>query len=264
MLKGAKNLNNSKSELYGHNKRIFFFFAWISFVIFALFFISFFVLINPDAFMLKSFYWVILSLVILSISIVFYGIFILSISLLLRKNLLYPRFIFVFFIKIFPNIIASFWQFFGISKEKIQESFINVMNSLFLYRLKDKKPSNVLLLLPHCLQNHECPRKITWSIDNCVSCGKCSVGDLKKISQELDIDIFVATGGTVARRVVKDTRPDCILAVACPRDLSSGMIDTYPVPVYGILNERPFGPCFDTTISVQNVREILTLITKTS
>ena len=41
--------------------------------------------------------------------------------------------------------------------------------------------------------------------------------------------------------------------MACERDLSSGIQDTYPIPVYGVLNERPHGPCLDTLVNLNNL-----------
>jgi hypothetical protein len=70
--------------------------------------------------------------------------------------------------------------------------------------------------------------------------------------------LFVATGGTIARRIVKEARPEAIIAVACERDLSSGLVDTYPLPVIGILNERPFGPCINTRVDLRKVQEAIT------
>ena len=64
---------------------------------------------------------------------------------------------------------------------------------------------------------------------------------------------LVATGGTIARRIVVQTRPRMIIAVACERDLTSGIQDSYPLPVFGILNQRPCGPCLDTLVSLAAV-----------
>ncbi|HCG04438.1 MAG TPA: hypothetical protein DEV75_05105, partial [Desulfovibrio sp.] len=41
------------------------------------------------------------------------------------------------------------------------------------------------------------------------------------------------------------------------RDLASGIQDTHPIPVYGVLNERPNGPCLDTLVSLGNVEKAL-------
>jgi hypothetical protein len=61
----------------------------------------------------------------------------------------------------------------------------------------------------------------------------------------------VATGGTLARKIVVDKRPDIIIGVACERDLTSGIQDSYPLPVFGILNRRPNGPCYDTDVDLE-------------
>ena len=47
----------------------------------------------------------------------------------------------------------------------------------------------------------------------------------------------IATGGTLARKYVKDLRPDLIIAVACKRDLISGIKDAEPFLVYGVFNK---------------------------
>lgn len=46
-----------------------------------------------------------------------------------------------------------------------------------------------------------------------------------------------------------------IIGVACERDLTSGIQDSYPIPVYGILNSRPNGPCIDTDVDLDIVEE---------
>jgi hypothetical protein len=50
-----------------------------------------------------------------------------------------------------------------------------------------------------------------------------------------------------------------IIAVACERDLSSGIQDSYPLPVFGVINHRPHGPCYDTLVDLDKVEEALKL-----
>jgi hypothetical protein len=45
--------------------------------------------------------------------------------------------------------------------------------------------------------------------------------------------------------------------VACERDLTSGIQDTHPLPVYGILNERPEGPCRNTLVDLTTLEKAL-------
>jgi hypothetical protein len=123
-------------------------------------------------------------------------------------------------------------------------------------------PDRVLLLLPHCLQFHECPRRITFDIKNCVRCGGCVVGALSEMACEMGVSARVITGGTLARRLLKEKNPGLVVAVACPRDLGQGMLDALPLPALGILNTRPNGDCFDTTVSVEDVRGMLEIVMK--
>jgi hypothetical protein len=83
------------------------------------------------------------------------------------------------------------------------------------------------------------------------------MGKLLDLRDRYGVHLAVATGGTIARRLVVEKRPRFLLAVACERDLSSGIQDVYPLPVFGLLNERPNGPCFDTLVSLPMVESAL-------
>ncbi|KAF0233364.1 MAG: hypothetical protein FD177_1757 [Desulfovibrionaceae bacterium] len=156
-------------------------------------------------------------------------------------------------IKLFLPLMIILARLFGISKERVRNSFIKVNNELVLGQGRDYKPHEILLLLPHCLQSSRCGVRLTYDINNCTRCGKCPVAGLLALSEAYGVHMAIATGGTIARRIVVQKRPKLILAVACERDLSSGIQDTYPLPVYGILNERPNGPCLDTLVPLDQM-----------
>ena len=75
-----------------------------------------------------------------------------------------------------------------------------------------------------------------------------------QIAKEYGCQFIVVTGGTLARMKVKEARPKAIVAIACERDLASGMADVFPIPVIGVLNERPNGPCCNTKVDPERVR----------
>ncbi len=147
-------------------------------------------------------------------------------------------------------------------KEKFQQHIIDVNNKLV--EKEHPRTKKILLLLPHCLQIDECKIRLTHNIHNCARCGKCEIKELITIAEENDLDLFVATGGTLARRTVKDLSPEAIVAVACERDLSSGISDTYPLPIIGITNDRPFGPCVNTRVDLNRVKDAIHLISGVS
>jgi hypothetical protein len=146
----------------------------------------------------------------------------------------------------------------GFRREQVQHAFVALNNELVLAKCRNGRPPHtVLLLMPHCLQDKDCEVKITHRVENCKRCGKCTIKDLLGLSEKYGVHMAVATGGTIARRIVIDTRPDLIIAVACERDLTSGIQDTTPLPVYGIFNERPFGPCINTRVALDRVESVL-------
>ena len=130
-------------------------------------------------------------------------------------------------------------------------------NSLVLAQKHKISPDKILILLPHCIQLFDCAIKVTGDIKKCVRCGKCDVKGLSELSEKYNVDISVATGGTLARKAIVEKRPKLVLAVACERDLTSGIQDCYPLPVIGVLNERPEGPCHNTRVHVANIESVL-------
>ena len=148
-------------------------------------------------------------------------------------------------------------HFFGIRRRKLEGSFIAVSNLLFQRRHIRVPAARLLVVTPHCLQLASCPHKITRDPHNCKRCGGCDIGALVTLSEQMGFHFFVATGGTLARQIVRDTRPKAVLAIACERDLMSGIQDVYPLPAVGVLNIRPNGPCYNTHVDMALVRKQL-------
>ena len=172
---------------------------------------------------------------------------------------LFHRYTFAIIKFLFP-LAVRIGKIFGIKRRQLEGSFIAVSNLIFM-KSRIKVPANKLLVLvPHCLQLATCPHKITIDPNNCKRCGGCNIGDLMKLSQEMGFIFFVATGGTLARQVVINNRPQAVLAIACERDLMSGIQDVYPLPAVGVLNIRPNGPCYNTRVDMDEVRKTLSQI----
>ena len=172
---------------------------------------------------------------------------------------LFHRYSFAIIKFLFPMAVRI-GKIFGISRRQLEGSFVAVSNLIFMKSRIKVKASKLLVLVPHCLQLANCPHKITRDPNNCKRCGGCNIGDLIKLSQELGFIFFVATGGTLARQVVMKNRPQAVLAIACERDLMSGIQDVYPLPAVGVLNIRPNGPCYNTRVDMDEVRKVLSQI----
>lgn len=133
----------------------------------------------------------------------------------------------------------------GISSDLLGHSFVEVSNALIKASNIHVKPENLLILLPRCLR-------------------KDLLKNILDYSKNLNIPTFVVGGGEKAREIVYKTKPQAIIGIACERDLLSGIRDVIgKVPVIGIPNKRPEGPCKNTIIDFKEFKKTVTfLLTK--
>lgn len=147
------------------------------------------------------------------------------------------------FIMLFP-VVARLAQSFGISRDRLSHSFIEVSNRLVGSWRRD---GFVLALVPRCL---------TKELKN----------EIKTLCAGFpNVILHTAPGGTEARRIIRAINPSAIVAVACERDLVTGIHDIAPkIPVIGIPNTRPLGPCKDTSLDIEKFRSALLFFCKDS
>jgi len=185
------------------------------------------------------------------------GLVMLALTVVLGRDLFISRKLRGVVIKLLLPLMTGVGKICGVSKDQVRRSFIEINNQLVLAQHLRTTPDKLLLLMPHCLQFHECQFRITGSTIHCKRCGKCPITGLVDLSEKYGVGLAVATGGTLARRIVVERRPKLIIAVACERDLSGGIQDSYPLPVFGVVNQRPHGPCYDTLVDLEKVEQAL-------
>jgi len=93
----------------------------------------------------------------------------------------------------------------------------------------------LLLLIPRCLS-------------------RSALDGVLGIAGRYDVPVFVATRGQLARRVIRERRPRAVVAVACERDMVTGLHDVAgKVPVLGLTMTLPAGPCKDAGVDLQQL-----------
>ncbi len=197
------------------------------------------------------------SIVVILTVLLMGGLLLLILTLLTGRDLFFSQTLRQIVIRyLFPAIIA-FGRLLGIRRDTLQQSFIALNNQLVQAKKLRVPASRTLLLLPHCIQLFDCDIRITGEVDKCRRCGRCAVNELTGLAAARGIDIAVASGGTLARKIIVERRPQLIIAVACERDLTSGIRDAYPLPVIGVLNQRPHGPCINTRVVLAELEATL-------
>ncbi|MBN1627615.1 MAG: DUF116 domain-containing protein, partial [Deltaproteobacteria bacterium] len=115
------------------------------------------------------------------------GALTLVLTIIRGRNLFFNRRIRGVVIRFLYPLLVLVGKFVGIDKDRVRRSFIAINNQLVLAENKKVRPERILILLPHCLQNHECKVRITGDIKNCKRCGKCRIKDLVEFSEKYNI-----------------------------------------------------------------------------
>ena len=118
----------------------------------------------------------------------------------------------------------------GWSRDRAGNAMLRVYNRLAIARAKPAvAPEEMLILLPRCL-------------------GKEAMQDAMGVSARYGVPVFVASRGRYARQMIGMRRPKAVVAIACERDLVSGVHDVAgKLPVLGATLQLGEGPCRNTS-----------------
>jgi len=131
---------------------------------------------------------------------------------------------------------------FGISRDRVGSSFIKAHNLMLKSHAGEVRADTFLILLPRCLEKNARRQVVERANGRAVQ-------------------VVTAAGGEEARKAIRQYKPSLILAIACERDLISGIRDVAEkIPVLAVPNKRPEGPCKNTRVYLQDLDEALKFI----
>jgi uncharacterized protein len=122
-------------------------------------------------------------------------------------------------------------------RDWVENAAVKVYNALALLRGRKVGTGELLLLIPRCLS-------------------KETLDGVLGVAGRYGVPVFVATRGQLARRVIRERRPRAVVAVACERDMVSGLHDVAgKVPVLGLTMTLPSGPCKDAGLDLTKLED---------
>jgi uncharacterized protein len=117
-------------------------------------------------------------------------------------------------------------------RDWVEHAAIDVYNALAERRGRKVGKGELLVLIPRCLS-------------------KEALDGVLAVAGRYDVPVFVATRGQLARRVIRERRPRAVVAVACERDMMTGLRDVAgKLPVLGLTMRLPNGPCRDAMLDL--------------
>jgi hypothetical protein len=122
-------------------------------------------------------------------------------------------------------------------RDWVENAAVKVYNRLAVLRGRKVGTGELLLLIPRCLS-------------------KETLDGVLGVAGRYGVPVFVATRGQLARRVIRERRPRAVVAVACERDMVSGLHDVAgKVPVLGLTMTLPSGPCKDALLDLGKLED---------
>ncbi|HET8625104.1 MAG TPA: DUF116 domain-containing protein [Gemmatimonadales bacterium] len=122
-------------------------------------------------------------------------------------------------------------------RDWVENAAVKVYNTLASARGRKVGTGELLLLIPRCLS-------------------KETLDGVLGIAGKYGVPVFVATRGQLARRVIRERRPRAVVAVACERDMVTGLHDVAgKVPVLGLTMTLPAGPCKDARLNLGQLED---------
>ncbi len=146
--------------------------------------------------------------------------------------------------------------------EVIDKKFVSLNNMMTKLRKKNCPSKGLLLLFPHCIQNSTCKQNIKHDLNECKRCGKCKVKDLLELSEDYGVSIAVASGGRIALKRVMAEEVQGVVAIACEKELRTGLMAAMPKAIYAVPNLRPHGYCVDTDVYMDDVLKAIKFFVK--
>ncbi|MGE5090793.1 MAG: DUF116 domain-containing protein [Bacillota bacterium] len=172
--------------------------------------------------------------VVAVVSLAWWGL--LALSFTLRRPLLPERLAergpFLPLMQLSSRLAARFGR-----RDWVENASVKVYNRLALLRKRKVGEGELLVLIPRCLS-------------------KATLDGVLGIAGKYGVPVFVATRGQLARRVIRERRPRAVVAVACERDMVSGLHDVAgKIPVLGLTMTLPSGPCKDALLDLPKLEE---------
>ena len=146
------------------------------------------------------------------------------------------------------------------TEDLLNYTYIEAGNVLNRVSYKHIPTEDRILLIPHCLRDHEnCIAPVDEDGYHCQKCGRCVINDITIKAEARGIKWYMVGGGSHAIRIVKNARPRAVLGIACFNDAKAATekIGEYGIPTQAVLLSKD--GCVNTEVDFDRVSERIDL-----
>jgi geranylgeranyl pyrophosphate synthase len=117
-----------------------------------------------------------------------------------------------------------------------------------------------LLLLPQCLRDFKnCPADMDEFGLLCEECGRCTIGDLQAMAEDLGYVVLVAEGSTVVSKLLEGGKVDAVVGVSCLSALEKSFPHMTDGAIPGLAIALTVDGCMNTEMDLDHIRDAILL-----
>lgn len=147
---------------------------------------------------------------------------------------------------------------------RLEERFIGAVvaaqNRRVGRHLQPGAAPRALLIMPRCVKKTGCHAPVQESLDHCLECMQCPLGDVAVLCRDHGVQALVAFRSQIAFDMARRVQPDLIIASACHDRMIKALRSTPEFPALLAPLTGMERPCRDAAIDLPWLRDQLARI----
>ncbi len=100
-------------------------------------------------------------------------------------------------------------------EKRFMDRLVDDQNQRVRAHLDQHPPHKVLLIMPRCVKKTGCRVPVQESLEPCLACRQCPLGDVAHLCLDHGVQALVAFRSHIAFAMARTEKPDLIIASAC-------------------------------------------------
>jgi geranylgeranyl pyrophosphate synthase len=147
-----------------------------------------------------------------------------------------------------------------IDPDRLDRTMVLLNNEVWRETVASIPYERRLLLLPQCLRHpQDCPAEIDEFGLLCAECGRCCIGELQALAENLGYIVLVAEGSTVVSKLLAGGKVDAVIGVSCLSALEKSFPQMADSAIPGLAIPLRVDGCSGTQVDLDAVRDAIKL-----
>ncbi|ODS41802.1 MAG: hypothetical protein MSIBF_00020 [Candidatus Altiarchaeales archaeon IMC4] len=174
-----------------------------------------------------------------------------------KRNKLFISRTTLIILRAFEVPIKYLLSLFGMDGDVLDRMLVGIENNLYKNAFSKVPYKKRAIFFPQCLRHPECPAKLSPEGIQCIGCGRCGLGEIKKDAEKLGVMFFIVPGSSFIKRMIRKYKPLAVIGVGCSMEVKEGMqmMAEIGLPTQAVTLLRD--GCMDTRVDVDKLMQAI-------